>query len=119
MRSLRPTLAAMLMVPIAVAAAPEGLPGHYYLSGMTEVGSELLLRADGRYQWMLAYGALDLAAEGQWTRSGDTLTLVADPGILAEDGMESIFARMELTIGKDGALVPQDALRGAYRKARE
>ncbi|MCC2977707.1 putative holin [Sphingomonas sp. PL-96] len=110
-------LAAVLMVPAAVVAAPQGLPGHYYLSGMTEVGSELLLRADGRYRWMLAYGALDLAVEGSWTRSGDTLTLVADPDMLAEDGMESIFARMELTIAKDGALVPVENLRGAYRKA--
>ena len=110
-------LAAMLMTPVAVVAAPQELPGHYYLSGMTEVGSELLLRADGRYQWMLAYGALDLAVEGSWTRSGDTLTLVADPGMLAEDGMESIFARMQLTVEKDGALVPVENLRGAYRKA--
>lgn len=107
----------LLMVPAAVVAAPQGLPGHYYLSGMTEVGSELLLRGDGRYRWFLAYGALDLAVEGSWTRSGDTLTLVADPGMLAEDGMESIFARMQLTIAKDGALVPMENLRGAYRKA--
>lgn len=37
--------------------------------------------------------------------------------MLAEDGMESIFARMELRIEKDGALVPTENLRGAYRKA--
>lgn len=116
---MRPRLmfAAMLMMPAAIVAAPQELPGHYYLSGMTEVGSELLLRGDGRYRWVLAYGALDLAVEGSWTRSGDTLVLVADPGALAEDGMESIFARMELTITQDGALVPMENLRGAYRKA--
>ncbi|MBB3912219.1 hypothetical protein [Sphingomonas desiccabilis] len=110
-------LAALLMAPAPAMAEPQGLPGHYYLSGMTEVGSELLLRGDGRYRWMLAYGALDLAVEGSWTRSGDMLTLVADPGTLAEDGMESIFARMVLRIEHDGALVPTENLRGAYRKA--
>ncbi|MFV0624234.1 hypothetical protein ACBY01_09520 [Sphingomonas sp. ac-8] len=110
-------IAALLMVPVAALAEPEGLAGHYYLSGMTEVGSELLLRDDGRYQWMLAYGALDVAAEGRWSRSGDTLTLVADPGTLPEDGMASIFARMELKIEEDGTLVPTENLRGAYRKA--
>ena len=46
-----------------------------------------------------------------------TRVLVADPGMLAEDGMESIFARLQLRIEKDGALVPMETLRGAYRKA--
>lgn len=51
------------------------LAGHYYLSGVMEVGSELLLTADGRFQYMLAYGALDEAAEGCWGRKGDIVTL--------------------------------------------
>ena len=42
-----------------------------------EVGSELLLKADGRFEYMLAYGALDELASGCWTRSGATVMLHA------------------------------------------
>lgn len=42
-----------------------------------EVGSELLLQADGRFEYMLAYGALDEYATGCWSRDGQTLTLAA------------------------------------------
>lgn len=31
-----------------------------------ELGSELLLQADGTFKWYLAYGALDQFAEGTW-----------------------------------------------------
>ncbi|TGV77628.1 hypothetical protein EN788_67460, partial [Mesorhizobium sp. M2D.F.Ca.ET.145.01.1.1] len=34
-----------------------GLAGHYYLRGVMEVGSELLLKKDGSFEFMLAYGA--------------------------------------------------------------
>ncbi len=40
--------------------------GHYYLKGVREVGSELLLRPDGSFDYMLAYGAVDELAKGQW-----------------------------------------------------
>lgn len=54
------------------------LVGHYYLSGVMETGSELLLKADGRFDWYISYGAVDQVAKGKWTRSGDKVTLVAD-----------------------------------------
>ena len=57
----------------------KALAGHYYLSGVHEVGSELLLREDGRFEWMLAYGALDQMAQGTWRRDGDRVLLRADP----------------------------------------
>jgi hypothetical protein len=47
------------------AAARKALSGHYYLQGATEVGSELLLTEDGKFQWMLSYGAVDQFAKGQ------------------------------------------------------
>ena len=47
--------------------------GHYYLSGMTEVGSELLLKPSGEFDWVLMYGAQDMAARGRWTREGSTV----------------------------------------------
>lgn len=42
------------------------LPGHYYLTGVREVGAELLLRPDGRFQYSMAYGAVDEFAQGSW-----------------------------------------------------
>lgn len=59
------------------APDPE-LAGHYYLSGVMETGSELLLRPEGRYQWYISYGAVDQVSEGTWGRSGPVVTLVAD-----------------------------------------
>ncbi|WP_445406985.1 hypothetical protein [Acinetobacter seifertii] len=49
--------------------------GHYYLHGVMEVGSELLLQPDGKFKWMLAVGALDQYAEGSWWKNGDCIGL--------------------------------------------
>lgn len=46
------------------------LVGHYYLENQREVGSEIILRANGRFDYMLAYGADDEAASGTWSVSG-------------------------------------------------
>lgn len=63
----------------ASGAVDPALVGHYYLTGLRETGSELLLRADGTFAWMLAYGALDQSAEGRWHRDGDAVVLAAAP----------------------------------------
>ncbi|MCL1634586.1 hypothetical protein M2650_08080 [Luteimonas sp. SX5] len=55
------------------------LVGHYYLNGVMETGSEMLLNADGRFQWMMVYGALDQTAQGRWHRIGDRVVLQSDP----------------------------------------
>jgi hypothetical protein len=86
--------AGLAMLPIALVAAPAtartapaapppgaadaALAGHYYLSGVMETGSELLLRPDGRFEWYLSYGAVDQSATGRWSRDGATVTLTAD-----------------------------------------
>lgn len=76
----------------AADAAP--LTGHYYLSGMREVGSELLLKPDGSFQWMLAYGTTDHTAKGRWWRNGDCIGLANEQGsrvpfeLLRRDGDE-------------------------------
>lgn len=55
--------------------------GHYYLSGVMETGSELLLRPDGTFEWYISYGALDQFSRGAWHRQGDEIVLVASrPG---------------------------------------
>lgn len=100
-------LAAFIASP-ALADASE-LVGHYYLRGVMETGSELLLRADGRFQWYLVYGALDLFAEGRWQEKDGAVLLIAEK---TKDVPEPGFQTLNLTI-KDRALVPPDG-RGAY-----
>src|SRR6516162_5040578 len=70
-------LAALSCSAAACTPADPSLAGHYYLRGVMEVGSELLLTPDGRFQYMLAYGALDELASGCWTRNGGVVTLHA------------------------------------------
>lgn len=62
----------------AAADTSAGLSGHYYLDGVREVGSELLLHPDGRYQWRLAYGASDYHSEGSWSLVQGLVILKAD-----------------------------------------
>ncbi len=55
--------------------ANEGLVGHYTLSGVMEVGSELRLSADGRYEWYMSYGSVDQFSTGTWTVGGQSVIL--------------------------------------------
>lgn len=61
------------------SAADTELQGHYYLSGIREVGSELILRRDKSYEWFLAYGATDQVSKGTWERVADEIVLVNYP----------------------------------------
>ncbi|MFM2371666.1 MAG: hypothetical protein RIS85_1388, partial [Pseudomonadota bacterium] len=76
------TSVAMLASPLPAQARNQvpdpALEGHYYLSGVMETGSELLLKTDGRFEWFISYGAVDQFAQGRWFRDGDTVTLIAD-----------------------------------------
>lgn len=72
-------LSALLLATPASARAADDLAGHYYLNGVREVGSELLLKPEGRFQWYLSYGAMDQQAEGAWKRAGDKVVLRTDP----------------------------------------
>lgn len=49
--------------------------GHYYLNGVMEVGSELLLEPSGKFKWYLAVGGLDQYAEGVWWKNQDCIGL--------------------------------------------
>jgi len=59
----------------AASQSADSPAGHYYLRGVREVGSELLLRPDGKFEYMLAYGAADYMASGTWKRDGDSVVL--------------------------------------------
>lgn len=65
--------------PAAAAGCKPGdasLAGHYYLRGVMEVGSELLLKKDGGFEFMLAYGANDQYGKGCWVRKGSTVEVI-------------------------------------------
>ena len=67
--------AAVLLATIACAA---DVSGRYELRGVMEVGSELLLHPDGRYEFELAYGAADYESKGSWKLEGGSVLLTAD-----------------------------------------
>jgi hypothetical protein len=93
------------------------LAGHYYMRGVMEVGSELRLQPDGRFDYMLAYGALDELASGCWSRDGQVVTLVASTfEANAEDPMK--FERLELEVKPSGKLMRRfdDGHTGTYSR---
>ncbi|TPI45003.1 hypothetical protein FJW05_19815 [Mesorhizobium sp. B2-9-1] len=71
--------ALVLCMPVAANARQPGdarLAGHYYLNGVMEVGSELLLKNDGSFEFALAYGANDQYGKGCWVRKGSTVEVI-------------------------------------------
>lgn len=96
--------AGLLSLPVSASAADQpapSLPGHYYLQGVTEVGSELLLKKDGKFEWMLAYGNVDQQASGDWRVSGDEVTLQA--ASLGKAPQFRVFEEEEMRIQKPAA----------------
>jgi hypothetical protein len=73
--SAKALLAALLMA----AAASSSPVGHYRLQGVHDAASELILRGDGRFEYALAYGALDEEATGRWHRVGGRVFLTTVP----------------------------------------
>jgi hypothetical protein len=82
----------------AAEPAASALPGHYYLQGVMETGSELLLKKDGTFEWMLSYGNTDEQASGEWRVAGDTVTLVAGNG--GKEPQFRVFEEAEMRIRK-------------------
>jgi hypothetical protein len=54
-----PALLSLIALAALTARGEEDLAGHYILQGVMEVGSELPLKSDGNFEYMLAYGAAD------------------------------------------------------------
>lgn len=64
----------LLALASLTANAAEDMAGHYVLHVM-EVGSELWLKPDGSFEYMLAYGAADYWAKGTWRQEGNVVVL--------------------------------------------
>jgi hypothetical protein len=64
-----------LMALAVLTARGADLAGHYILQGVREVGSELFLKPDGSFEYMLAYGAADYWAKGTWRRENHSVVL--------------------------------------------
>lgn len=67
---------AALLLALAPAAAP--LVGTYETQQI-EVAAMLELKADGSFRYMLDYGAVSEAAEGQWSAAQGVVRLDSDP----------------------------------------
>jgi hypothetical protein len=68
-------VAGLLLSFAALTAWGQDMAGHYVLHGVMEMGSELLLKPDGQFEFMLAYGAADYWAKGTWSRDGNAVVL--------------------------------------------
>lgn len=73
--------AALIGGPALAASAranPAALVGRYD-GGQMEIAAGLELRADGRFDYALSYGALDEEARGRWEVDGSRVLLTSDP----------------------------------------
>jgi len=73
------------------------MTGHYYLRGVMEVGSELLLKPDGKFEFMLANGAADYWGRGSWKAVDGAVVLTSDPSNHGDP-----FALVKSEAGKGG-----------------
>lgn len=92
------TALVLLMSLAMIAARGEDLAGHYVLRGVMEVGSELLLKSDGSFEYALAYGAADYWAKGTWRREDNSVVLNS-PGT-----KEAAFRFLRSEAGKPGKI---------------
>ena len=92
------------------------LVGHYYLQGVMEMGSELLLRADGSFEAGMVYGSADGYAKGHWTQAAQRLTLHQHKDKAnSEEDLGQLFDGMVLHIRPNCLAIEE--MGGCYVKA--
>lgn len=76
-------MAAPLLLWLAAAASSLSPAAHklvgVYDGHQMEMAAGLELKADGRFEYGLSYGAMDEQAAGRWTVRGDKVLLTSDP----------------------------------------
>ncbi len=97
-------------------ALNKDLAGHYYLQGVMEMGSELLLRSDGSFEAVMSFGSVDGYAKGNWLQAGQRLTLHRQvSGTAAEEDIGQLFDGMVLHIRPNCLAIEE--MDGCYIKA--
>lgn len=71
-------LAPLIVLAAPAAPAVQDIAGSYRLSQM-EMGGALELGRDGRFRYLLDYGAVSEAAEGRWSTDGTSVQLTSEP----------------------------------------
>src|SRR3982751_96049 len=69
--------AGLLLIAAPASAAPSY--AGYYETKQMEVAGGLELKADGKFRYALAYGAVDEEGEGNWTSDGNAVRLTSNP----------------------------------------
>lgn len=69
---------AAMLVSLAASAQDSDLAGRYTLQGAAEARSEMLLKADGTFDWRMAYGEIEFNTKGTWSARDGKATLVTD-----------------------------------------
>ena len=97
--------------------ADEARAGRYFLQGVMEAGSELMLTGQGTFEWYFSYGALDLAARGRWRYEGADVVLVVED-FRAPQGFDAMKFQ-QLKLRADGMdLVPAWPWDGGAERGR-
>ena len=83
----------------ATAPTVSEVAGRYYLQHFHEVGSELLLKPDGEFQFILSYGAADWWAKGSWHLQDGAVVLNS-----ADENDPPPFRLVRSAAGKSGGV---------------
>jgi hypothetical protein len=67
-----------LLLTLAGTSLAADMSGHYAAHNVMEVGTELLLRPNGTFEFAFAYGATDYYAKGTWRTEGDSVYLTTE-----------------------------------------
>ncbi len=93
---------------------PRSVSGTYMLAGQMETASGLRIKDDGRFDWYLIVGALDLFANGSWSRNGNNIMLRFEETSSNAPG-DREFPLETMTLRIEGErLVPEDGFTGVY-----
>ncbi|MEO5494629.1 MAG: hypothetical protein ABIR08_11480 [Sphingomonas sp.] len=90
---------ALALFTSVAAFAQSSFVGDYRLADGPDVVGELILEADGRFQYALGAGALDEQAEGRWVEADGQVRLYTEP-----KPKPAVFAAGPQAATKDGPL---------------
>ncbi len=89
--------------PSIAATGTDCIAGRYH-GAASEIAVRLELGDDGRFQYLLIYGALDERAEGQWQARDGAVLLTSDPveapqfELVADEAIEGNVWRFDLDL---------------------